>query len=793
MWKYLNSLFPEAETPEGAQMFTAIFSGSQMGAGEGWFKSAETKYSYEWLRKNFGAKASESDDSPPILTKENMPNQSALFDVLDRNRDGQIQPFDLDWSDSNPYVEMSYMLSRVFRRIDPKGKGAISEEDWLKFFKENSQNGKELTNDEFTTGILSGFSAGFMPGDAPTAETLLKGFFTGEIGSMYEGPSVGDRAPLFELRKLKSEETIRLKALLGDKPIVLVFGNFTCGPFRGYYPAVDRLYEKYKDRAHFIMVYVREAHPTDGWKMQANTRVGVEVNQPTSFEDREQVASQFCERLDPKIPVVIDEVNDPTGHAYSGMPARLYVINPDGKVAYKSGRGPFGFKPPELEQALVMSLLEQQLVGQNRPKSAQAKLEKSVIVDEEARRLLPPIVEGSDLPIPNWAKAMVSTLPKTTAALLQLDYAHRTKNPLDPKLRAKVRYLIACLNRCDYSKRVAKADFLRCGGDLNEIESLTEDEATWSDSEADELRFAKLHTTDAPKIEDELFERLLEKHGEKKVAGLVVLGAYANFQDRLLLGLNIPPEVDDSIPPLNIQFDPSVFQTQPLLPSSSEYKDLAVGRIDHNAVTSDWSKVSYEELKKRLELQRKRQQRLPTPMWEDVARNLPKNYIAKPTRIVWNLVCLGYIPELATPWSMTTRTMWAEAPQDRVFEESLFWIQTRAINCNYCMGHCEMLLEVAGLNEEQMSSRLIALSSDQWNVFSEKEQRAFAYARKLSLTPWLLTQSEFEQLERDLGPREAMATFFWLCRGLYMTRVSDGFQLQLEADNVFADLDKTKK
>ncbi|MCU0721228.1 MAG: deiodinase family protein, partial [Pirellula sp.] len=604
---------------------------------------------------------------------------------------------------------------------------------------------------------------------------------------------VGDRAPLFELRKLKSEETIRLKALLGDKPIVLVFGNFTCGPFRSYYPAVDRLYEKYKGRAQFVMVYVREAHPTDGWKMQANTRVGVAVNQPTSFEDRENVASQFCERLDPKIPVVVDEVNDPTGHAYSGMPARLYIVNPDGKVAYKSGRGPFGFKPLELEQALVMSLLDQQLVSQNNPNSTHGKIVKSVITDEEARRLLPPIIEGGDLPIPNWAKAMVSTLPKTTAALLQLDYAHRMKNPLDPKLRSKVRYLIAYLNRCEYAKRVAKADFSRVGGDLKEIESLTEDEATWNKLEADELRFAKLHTVDAPKIEDELFERLLKKHGEKKVAGLIVLGAYANFQDRLLLGLNIQPEGDEAMPPTDIKFDPKVFQTLPLLPSSSEYKDLEIEDIDDSAVTSKWSKVSYTELKKRLELQRNRQQRLPTPAWDDVARNLPENYIAKPTRIVWNLVCLGYIPELAVPWSMTTRTMWAEAPQDRVFEESLFWIQTRAVNCNYCMGHCEMLLEVAGLNEEQISSRLTALSSDQWNVFSETEQRSFAFARKLSLTPWLLTQSEFEQLERDLGPREAMATFFWLCRGLYMTRVSDGFQLRLETDNVFADLDKTKK
>ena len=37
----------------------------------------------------------------------------------------------------------------------------------------------------------------------------------------------------------------------------------------------------------------------------------------------------------------------------------LYLIDRAGKVAYKSGRGPFGFKPGEMEQALAMLLLDQ--------------------------------------------------------------------------------------------------------------------------------------------------------------------------------------------------------------------------------------------------------------------------------------------------------------------------------------------------------------------------------------------------------------------------------------------------
>ena len=59
------------------------------------------------------------------------------------------------------------------------------------------------------------------------------------------------------------------------------------------------------------------------------------------------------------MPLLVDEINDPIGNAYSGMPARLYVIDREGRVAYKSGRGPFGFKTGEMEQSLIMTLLDQ--------------------------------------------------------------------------------------------------------------------------------------------------------------------------------------------------------------------------------------------------------------------------------------------------------------------------------------------------------------------------------------------------------------------------------------------------
>ena len=107
------------------------------------------------------------------------------------------------------------------------------------------------------------------------------------------------------------------------------------------------------------MVYVREAHPTDGWKLDSNGRIGVAVKQPTNYDERVEVCEQFRKKLAPDMVVAVDDITDPVGTAYSAMPARLYVIDKNGRVAYKSGRGPFGFKPGEMEQALVMSLMKE--------------------------------------------------------------------------------------------------------------------------------------------------------------------------------------------------------------------------------------------------------------------------------------------------------------------------------------------------------------------------------------------------------------------------------------------------
>lgn len=86
-----------------------------------------------------------------------------------------------------------------------------------------------------------------------------------------------------------------------------------------------------------------------------------DIFQPKSLKERNKVAQTCCSTLNVTIPMVVDDMNDRIGHAYSGMPDRLYVIDAEGRIAYKGGRGPFGFRPAEMEQALALAILEASL------------------------------------------------------------------------------------------------------------------------------------------------------------------------------------------------------------------------------------------------------------------------------------------------------------------------------------------------------------------------------------------------------------------------------------------------
>jgi type I thyroxine 5'-deiodinase len=112
---------------------------------------------------------------------------------------------------------------------------------------------------------------------------------------------------------------------------------------------VEQLRRKFADRAEFLTVYIKEAHPEDEWQMDINEDQGVCYKQPTTIEQRVFIAKDFIKRFDYQMSMMVDPMNNPAEEAYAAWPERLYVIDETGTVAYKGGKGPFGFDPDELE------------------------------------------------------------------------------------------------------------------------------------------------------------------------------------------------------------------------------------------------------------------------------------------------------------------------------------------------------------------------------------------------------------------------------------------------------------
>jgi alkylhydroperoxidase family enzyme len=403
--------------------------------------------------------------------------------------------------------------------------------------------------------------------------------------------------------------------------------------------------------------------------MASNDHSGVAVAQPKSLEERTSVAAQCCTALKMTIPLCVDTLDDTVGRAYSGLPDRLYLLDKRGRVAYKGGRGPFGFKPGELEQSIAMLLIDENAstnIGQNDP-----------------WQYLPKAEEGQWLPLPGWVAPLAEALPHTAAAMLELDYTQRAKSPLPPALRAKMRWVAASANRSPYGMAYAKFDLKRAGASDAELAKLSDDPTTWDDVERPALTFAQKMTREAYKVSDEEVVELRQLFGNAKVVAMVQLLAYANFQDRLLLALDVPVEKNGPLPPVAVKFArPFTGGAAPAARAVPDVKDSDAG--PKQVTDPEWRQLDFDSLQKFMESQRGREPRIPVPSFDSVKKYLPPTFPKdQQLKINWSLVCLGYQPELASAWSLCTRSFGEDAHLEQIFEESLFWIVTRSLQCFY--------------------------------------------------------------------------------------------------------------
>jgi len=126
---------------------------------------------------------------------------------------------------------------------------------------------------------------------------------------------------------------------------------------------MEEVYSRFGDQVEFFLIYVREAHPSDGWQVDSNLENNVIFRQHQTFEEREQVANTCTLNLNITIPTLIEEMDNVIDEAYGAAPVRLYVVGADGKVAYHGGAGPHFMDVDEWEEAIESTVKQPKVVN----------------------------------------------------------------------------------------------------------------------------------------------------------------------------------------------------------------------------------------------------------------------------------------------------------------------------------------------------------------------------------------------------------------------------------------------
>ena len=120
---------------------------------------------------------------------------------------------------------------------------------------------------------------------------------------------------------------------------------------------LNEIYQKYNHQVEFFTIYIREAHPSDGWQVHENLEASIIIPDPKTDGERAEVAYTCQTKLDIHMPILIDTIENDVEEKYIAHPLRLFLVDADGLIAYAGGQGPMNFDPDGWEAAINRIIL----------------------------------------------------------------------------------------------------------------------------------------------------------------------------------------------------------------------------------------------------------------------------------------------------------------------------------------------------------------------------------------------------------------------------------------------------
>lgn len=168
-------------------------------------------------------------------------------------------------------------------------------------------------------------------------------------------------APDFELTDIDGNR-VALQDLVGERPVVLQLGSYSCPVFRYRSFDMQELQHDFAGRVDFVVVYTREAHPVDTinpyadriWNPLINKVAGVKVPGHKSAEQRRAQASAAFDLMGLDSRLLVDGMDNAVWQQFGAAPSPAYVLDLQGRIYL---RQPWVY-PREIRKALNELLAE---------------------------------------------------------------------------------------------------------------------------------------------------------------------------------------------------------------------------------------------------------------------------------------------------------------------------------------------------------------------------------------------------------------------------------------------------
>jgi Ca2+-binding EF-hand superfamily protein len=199
-------------------MAVSLLKGEGLDGEKGWWRSGGKRRGWEWLRSRFDA------DSNGRIGREELPPGGGCFERLDLDGDGEITATDFDPLPASRGEEAAEAL---FRRLDRDSNGRITRAELTGFFERADRDGLGfLSREDLALALRDPVDGEGGRGRMPSPWAMLGMLASGQLGSLREGPGVGEMAPDF-LLETREGTSFRLSDSRGKRPVVLIFGSFT--------------------------------------------------------------------------------------------------------------------------------------------------------------------------------------------------------------------------------------------------------------------------------------------------------------------------------------------------------------------------------------------------------------------------------------------------------------------------------------------------------------------------------------------------------------------------------------